>query len=126
LIFDQQLGIPDGMEDKLVPTRRIFVTMPADFALNQRQNDLKWAIVREIEGLGYEAQVFGGPTGGWGLAAGTSWSLAEVDRLMRRCSGAVLIGLPKWRVPIEQREIWSTIEYCHYINNTRTVCQFWP
>ena len=88
--------------------------MPADFALNQRQNDLKWAIVKEIEGLGYEAQVFGGPTGGWGLAAGTSWSLAEVDRVMQRCFGAVLIGLPKWRVPIEQRETLLPTEYCHY------------
>src|SRR5215813_1128804 len=88
--------------------------MPADFALDKRQNDLKWAIVKEIESIGYEAQVFGGPTGGWGLAAGTGWSLVEVDRVMRRCSGAALIGLPKWRVRIQEREILLPTEYCHY------------
>jgi hypothetical protein len=26
--------------------------MPADFALNKRQNNLKWAMVKEIESLG--------------------------------------------------------------------------
>jgi hypothetical protein len=88
--------------------------MPADFALNQRQNDLKWAIVKEIEGLGYEAQVFGGPAGGLGLAAGTGWSLTEVDRVMRRCCGAALIGFPKWKMRIGEREILLPTEYCHY------------
>jgi hypothetical protein len=96
--------------------------MPADFALNQRQNDLKWAIVKEIEGLGYEAQVFGGPSGGRGLAAGTSWSLTEVDRVIRRCSGAALIGLPKWRVPVDQREILLPTEYCHYEGAVAYTC----
>jgi hypothetical protein len=96
--------------------------MPADFALNQTQNDLKWAIVKEIESLGYEAQVFGGPAGGWGLAAGTGWSLAEVDRVMRRCSGAALIGLPKWRVQTEQREILLPTEYCHYEGGVAYTC----
>jgi hypothetical protein len=41
--------------DTKLPTPRVFVSMPADFALNQTQNDLNWAIVKEIEGLGYEA-----------------------------------------------------------------------
>jgi hypothetical protein len=79
-------------------------------------------MVAQIDGLGYEAQVFGGPTGGRGLAAGTSWSLAEVDRVMRRCSGAVLIGLPKWRVSIEQREILLPTEYCHYEGAVAYTC----
>jgi len=97
-----------------MPVRRVYISMPSDFALNRRQNNLKWAIVKEIEDLGYEAQVFGSSTGGWGLAAGTSWNLGEVDRVMRRCSGAALIGLPKWRVPFEQRQISLPTEYCHY------------
>jgi hypothetical protein len=31
--------------------------------------------------------------------------------VMRRCSGAALIGLPKWRMPFKQREILLPTEY---------------
>ena len=95
-------------------TRRVYVSMPADFSLDDRQNAVKWAVVRTIEELDYEAQIFGGPTGGRGLAAGKAWTLAEVDRVMRRCVGAAVIGFPKWRVDAGDRTLSLPTEFCHY------------
>jgi len=93
---------------------RIYVSMPADAWLDDRQNDLKWGIVEKIEKLGYEAQIFGGPTGGKGLAAGKAWNLEEVDKVMRRCVGAAIIGLPKWKFSIGDQAFSLPTEYCHY------------
>lgn len=96
--------------------------MPSDFALNEQQNRLKWAIVDEIKKLGYEEQIFIGPQGARGLAAGIGWGLSEVDRVMRRCSGAALIGLPKWRVQAEQGEILLPTEFCQYEGAVAYTC----
>jgi len=44
--------------------RRIFVSSPRKEYLDDRREELKWAIIKEIEALGYEAQVFGSPEDG--------------------------------------------------------------
>jgi hypothetical protein len=96
------------------PKRRVYFSMPADFWLTDRQNDLKWSIVEQVEQLGYEAQVFGGPNGGQGLAAGSGWSLEDCSKVMRRCVGAVILGFPKWRFSIDGRDFRLATEYCHH------------
>lgn len=78
-------------------TRRVYLSMPADAGLAGRQNRVKWGVVERIRGAGYEPQVFVGPTGGMGLAAGKPFTLDGVEQVMRRCVGAALIGLPKWQ-----------------------------
>ena len=96
--------------------RRIFVSSPRDEYLDDRRNELKWAIVKEIESLGYEAQVFGSPEGGRGLASGQSWSPDAADDVMRRCVGAAVLGFPIWQC--SQATTGKTVslvtEYCHY------------
>ena len=77
--------------------------MPGDVWLNQKQNELKWAIVAEIEKLGYEAQVFVGPGGGQGLPAGKGWSLADCDEVMRRYVGLAILRFPEVEVLYRQR-----------------------
>jgi hypothetical protein len=94
--------------------RRIFISVTADPGLDERQNATKWAIVRKIEALGYETQIFASSRGGKGLAAGKSWNLQEVDKVMRRCCGAAFITFPKWKFTDGKREIHLATEFCHY------------
>ncbi|HEX7180509.1 MAG TPA: nucleotide-binding protein [Thermoanaerobaculia bacterium] len=96
--------------------RRIFVSSPRDEYLDDRRNKLKWAIVGEIEALGYEAQVFGSPEGGKGLAADRSWSAENAKDVMRRCVGAAILGFPIWKCSAvrDSRSVSLVTEYCHY------------
>jgi hypothetical protein len=77
--------------------RRVYISMPADAGLSERQNRVKWGVVDRIRAAGYEPQVFVGPAGGMGLPAGKPWTLDGVEQTMRRCVGAALIGLPKFQ-----------------------------
>ena len=96
--------------------RRIFVSSPRDEYLDDRRNEVKWAIVEEIEKLGYETQVFGSPDGGKGLAAGKSWSPADAQEVMRRCIGAAILGFPVWQGSRGRgtKRVGLVTEYCHY------------
>jgi len=97
--------------------RRIFVSSPRDEYLDDRRNALKWAIVKEIETLGFEAQVFGSPEGGRGLASREgSWSPNAADRVMQRCVGAAILGFPIWQCSRAStgRNVSLVTEYCHY------------
>ena len=100
--------------------RRIFISSPRDKYLDPVHKDLKWAIINEIEALGYEAQVFNPEDGGRGLAQGISWSPAAVERIMKKCVGAVVIGFRFWtdclRIdkPDNSQKCSLVTEYCHY------------
>ena len=97
--------------------RRIFISSPRDEHLDDLRNELKWAIVDEIEKLGYEAQVFGSADGGKGLAAGKSWIPDEANKVMRRCVGAAILGFPIWKgieIMNKENEVPLVSEYCHY------------
>lgn len=95
--------------------RRIFVSSPRDEYLDDRRNELKWTIVKEIETLGYEAQVFGSPEGGRGLASGRSWSPNAADEVMQRCVGAAILGFPIWQCSrATGKNVSLVTEYCHY------------
>jgi hypothetical protein len=99
--------------------RRIFVSTPRNEYLDDRRNELKWAIVKEIEALGYEAQVFGSPEGGRGLPSfmRSSWSPAAADEVMQRCIGAAILGFPIWqcsRATGKKESVTLVTEYCHY------------
>ena len=78
-------------------TRRIFVSMPSDAWLPPNMSELKWGIVEEIEKLGYVPEIFTNPKGKPGLASARSWHPRDADEIARRCAGAVIIGMPRWR-----------------------------
>ena len=105
-----------GEGQQMAMTRRIFVSSPRDEHLDDRRNELKWAIVKEIEALGYEPQVFGSSKGGDGLPSGRAWSAKEADEVMQRCIGAAILGFPIWRClgPAGGRTVSLVTEYCHY------------
>ena len=96
-------------------TRRIYVSLPADYWLPPNLNELKWAIVEEIEKLGYIPEIFTNPQGKPGLASARSWGARDADEIARRCSGAAIIGLARWNFrDREGRDVWLPTEFCHY------------
>ena len=96
-------------------TRRIFVSMPADEWLTPKQNQLKWGLVEEIEHLGYLPEIFTNPKGMPGLASGKAWSRHDADMVMRRCSGAAVIGLPRWVFSTSEGDVIKlSSEFCQY------------
>lgn len=99
----------------MMPLRRIFVSGPRTEHLDERREILKWAIVREIEALGYEAQMFGSPEGGRGLAR-QSWSPKAAEDVMQRCVGAAILGFPIWQCSgmMSKKSALLVTEYCHY------------
>jgi hypothetical protein len=78
-------------------TRRIYVSLPADPWLPARINELKWGIVEEIEKLGYTPEIFTNPRGKFTLAAAKAWNPRDADEIARRCVGAAILGMPRWR-----------------------------
>lgn len=94
--------------------RRIYVSMPADRWLKDNLNALKWAIVEEIERLGYTPEIFTNPKGMPGLASARVWSPREADEIARRCSGAVVIGMARWKFKGKRARALLPTEFNHY------------
>ena len=92
--------------------RSVFISSPTDRHLDERRRSVKWAIVGEIERLGYTATVFGSEESGRGSPVGMSWSLDAADSVMRRCVGAAILGFPIWTTSEGDKQLAS--EYCHY------------
>lgn len=88
--------------------------MPADRWLDDRDNELKWAIVARIEELGYVPEIFSDPTGRRSLAGSEPWSASAVDRVVRACQGMAIIGLPRWTFDDDGDRIALPSEFAHY------------
>jgi hypothetical protein len=96
-------------------TRRIYVSLPADRWLLPPMNDLKWAIVDEIENLGYTPEVFTNPRGKPGLASARAWGARDADEVARRCSGAAVIGMARWNfLDTDGKDVRLPTEFSHY------------
>jgi hypothetical protein len=95
--------------------RRIYVSLPADPWLPDNLNELKWGIVEEIEKLGYTPEIFTNPRGKPGLASARSWHPRDADEIARRCTGAAVLGMPRWRFTDSQgKEVLLPTEFNHY------------
>jgi hypothetical protein len=96
-------------------TRRVYVSLPADPWLPPNLNQLKWGVVEEIEKLGYVPEIFTNPRGSLGLASAKSWSPDGANNIARRCTGAVILGMPRWRLQDDQGEqVLLPTEFNHY------------
>jgi predicted nucleotide-binding protein len=96
-------------------TRRIYVSLPADPWLPDNLNRLKWSIVEEIEKLGYTPEIFTNPRGKPGLASAKSWHPRDADDIARRCVGAAVLGMARWRFQDpDGRPILLPTEFNHY------------
>jgi len=96
-------------------TRRIYVSLPADPWLPPNLNALKWGVVEEIAKLGYTPEVFTNPRGMPGLASAKSWSPSDAGDIARRCAGAAIVGMPRWRFQDERGSpVLLPTEFNHY------------
>jgi len=73
--------------------RRVFVSVNSDRTLDPRRQLVKRAILEELRAAELSPQVFFEA----GLPQGLPWSFANVESVMRRCIGALVIGFPRWR-----------------------------
>lgn len=96
-------------------TRRIYVSLPADPWLPENLNRLKWGIVEEIEKLGYTPEIFTNPRGKPGLASAKAWNPRDADDIARRCIGAAVLGMPRWRFQDgDNKPVLLPTEFNHY------------
>lgn len=97
-------------------SRRIYVSMPADRWLTDEQNRLKWAIVNEVKNLGYVPEIFTNPRRMPGLASGKPWNARDAFEIARGCSGAVIIGMPRWKFKADGGNgyYYMPTDFCSY------------
>ncbi len=93
--------------------RRVLVSSPRDKWLDPRGRRIKDGVFSRIRSAGYEPQYFD-PPGGGGELQGQTWNLDAIDSAMRRCVGAVLLGLVQWKVVRRGKAFLLPSEYCHY------------
>jgi hypothetical protein len=93
--------------------RRVFVSMPAAEWLSNKQNAIKEGIVRRIQALQLDTEAFF-PHVAHGLSGGKPWNEENFDKVISRCVGAVIIGLPRHTASFEKRKKKFASEYAHY------------
>ena len=94
-------------------TRRVFLSMTYDDHLNERQNSVKWGIVRKIVDAGYEPHVFfpAVPAEFNAKVRRTiPWTPEAVNAAVAGANGAVMIGYPRWRYDDQTH----ASEFTHY------------
>jgi hypothetical protein len=74
--------------------KRVFISSPANTSLDERRRRLKDAVLAKIREAGYAPQEFFES----GIPENLSWSFENLDRVMRKCVGAVVFGFPRWTV----------------------------
>jgi hypothetical protein len=99
---------------KIQIKRRVFVSLPADAHLPKNLNDLKWGIVDRIKDEGYVPEIFTNPKGMKGLASSRSWHPRDADEIARRCVGAAILGIARWRFKDDDGDVLLPTEFNHY------------
>ena len=74
-------------------TRRIFVSATSNKGLDERRKALKAGLIKLLINAGYEPQEFFES----GLGLRYAWNFENVNRIVKQCIGAVVIGFPRWR-----------------------------
>jgi len=90
--------------------RRVFVSVPAENHLDDKQRNIVAAVYQLIQGAGFEPQRFFVS----GLPASMGWNFQTVDEVVRRCVGAVILAFPRWSFSYVGEEVSLATEYSHY------------
>jgi hypothetical protein len=90
--------------------RRVYISAPYPSVLSEQHGVLKGAVLKYLEVNGFEPQHFlvSGIPAGWG------WNFAAANDVMRRCHGAVVLALPRWRLSDGAEEVVMPTEYNHF------------
>ena len=92
-----------------MPTRRVFVSVTSQRHLDPRRRAVRDALIGRITAAGYQVEEF------WqsGMAQRMAWSFDNVDKVMRECVGAVVVGFPRF-VSASSPAVPMVGEYNHY------------
>ena len=101
-----------------VVQRRVFVSVTNDRSLDDRRRALKTAIVARLQRHDLMPQLFFEA----GLAENMAWNFENVDRVMRKCVGAIVIGFPRWAASPPATQQWIG-EYNHYEGAVALSCR---
>ncbi|MBI5035237.1 MAG: nucleotide-binding protein [Chloroflexi bacterium] len=74
-------------------SERIFVSTPNDSVLDVTQFQIKTQVLKLIKRAGFEPQEFSVS----GLPAQLMWNYENVNQVLHRCQGAVILGLERWQ-----------------------------
>jgi hypothetical protein len=90
--------------------KRVFISATSNKNLDDRRRSLKVAILAKIVEAGFEPQEF------WesGIPDDLAWSFQNVDRVMRACVGAVVLGFPRWNLAEPSPNTQVIGEFNHY------------
>jgi len=89
---------------------RVFISVTNNHNLDDRRRALKSALLEKIRVSGFAPQEF------WesGLPKNLGWSFDNLDRVVRQCVAAVVVGFPRWAIPGSPSETRLAGEYNHY------------
>jgi hypothetical protein len=90
--------------------RRIYVSVPVDDHLSPEQVKLKAYILKKIEKINFEPQIFLFS----GMPAGMAWNFSAASEVMRRCQGAAILGFTRWSFDTAEGKLRFPTEYNHY------------
>jgi hypothetical protein len=93
------------------PTPRVYISAPLDRSLDQTQLAIKEAITNKVINAGFDPQEFNVS----GLPAAEVWSFENVEQIMRRCHGALILAFAQWdAVRTNNSTAMLPTEYNHY------------
>src|SRR5262249_3377446 len=76
----------------------------------ERRQGIRKAVLEQISKAGYELEI----TFECGEAAALSWSVENIEKIMRRCVGAVALAFPRWSIPGKEPSVSLASEYIQY------------
>jgi hypothetical protein len=95
--------------------RRIFISVPNDKILNDNQREFKWTLIKKIEELGFIAEIFyNTQPNPRSKTIRKSWTFEECINVIRRCVGAIIIGLPRHSHSTPEGVLKLPTEYAHF------------
>ncbi|MEP7109528.1 MAG: TIR domain-containing protein [Ferruginibacter sp.] len=89
---------------------RIFVSCIYKLEKDSPQKRIKDEIIKKIRNAGFEPQIFLEA----GLVKSTPWNFDSVNEILKKCDGAVILGLSRWSKQTKEGSTGIPTEYNHY------------
>jgi len=89
---------------------RIFISSISKLEKDSPQKKIKTEIIRKIKAAGFEPQIFMET----GLPLNIPWNFETAYETLKRCDGAVILGLSRWQKATESGQSGIPTEYNHY------------
>lgn len=89
---------------------RIFISCIYKLEKDSPQKRIKNEVIKRIEAAGFEPQIFMET----GLAKDIAWNFDSVYSILKRCDGAVILGLSRWSLQGNNGNTGMATEYNHY------------